>query len=100
MTKFCMIWRILPGKRVGIDFEIDFDEELAKSGASLALEWPAELFPYAGVWITRGVWKGLHHWAIEPTNAPLDRLSDIHRLLGRITGHRHLCQLPRGNEIK
>lgn len=46
-------------------------------GARLALSWPSELFPYAGIWITRGFWKGLHHWAIEPTNAPVDRLSDI-----------------------
>lgn len=47
------------------------------NGARLALTWPSELFPYAGIWITRGFWKGLHHWAIEPTNAPVDRLSDI-----------------------
>lgn len=52
-------------------------EIVAKNGASLALDWPAELFPFAGIWITRGFWKGLHHWAIEPTNAPVDRLSDI-----------------------
>lgn len=50
---------------------------VAKNGASLTLAWPAEQFPYAGIWITRGFWKGLHHWAIEPTNAPVDRLSDI-----------------------
>jgi galactose mutarotase-like enzyme len=49
----------------------------AASGARLTLAWPSELFPYAGIWITRGFWKGLHHWAIEPTNAPVDRLSDI-----------------------
>ncbi len=47
------------------------------SGARLNLEWPSAWFPYAGVWITRGAWKGLHHWAIEPTNAPVDRLSDV-----------------------
>jgi galactose mutarotase-like enzyme len=46
-------------------------------GARLCLAWPADLFPYAGVWITRGFWKGLHHWAVEPTNAAVDRLSDI-----------------------
>lgn len=46
-------------------------------GARLSLSWPAALFPYAGIWITRGFWKGLHHWAIEPTNAPVDRLSDV-----------------------
>ncbi|MGL4398245.1 MAG: hypothetical protein ACRCXD_00120 [Luteolibacter sp.] len=49
----------------------------AANGARLSLSWPASLFPYAGIWITRGFWKGLHHWAIEPTNAPVDRLSDI-----------------------
>ena len=49
----------------------------AANGARLSLDWPAALFPYAGIWITRGFWKGLHHWAIEPTNAPVDRLSDI-----------------------
>lgn len=49
----------------------------AQNGATLTLKWPAEFFPYAGIWITRGFWKGLHHWAIEPTNAPVDRLSDI-----------------------
>lgn len=49
----------------------------AANGARLALTWPAALFPYAGIWITRGFWKGLHHWAIEPTNAPVDRLSDL-----------------------
>ena len=48
-----------------------------KSGARLTLHWPAGLFPYAGVWITRGFWKGLHHWAIEPTNGAADRLSDL-----------------------
>jgi hypothetical protein len=49
----------------------------AANGARLSLAWPAALFPYAGIWITRGFWKGLHHWAIEPTNAPVDHLSDI-----------------------
>ncbi len=49
----------------------------AANGARISLSWPSSLFPYAGIWITRGFWKGLHHWAIEPTNAPVDRLSDI-----------------------
>jgi hypothetical protein len=49
----------------------------AQSGARLSIKWPAEIMPYAGIWITRGFWKGLHHWAIEPTNAPVDRVSDI-----------------------
>jgi hypothetical protein len=41
-------------------------------GASLRLSWPVRHLPYAGIWITRGFWKGLHHWAIEPTNHPAD----------------------------
>lgn len=49
-----------------------------RRGNRLTLDWPSEVFPYAGIWITRGFWKGLHHWAIEPTNAPVDFLSDIH----------------------
>ena len=49
----------------------------AATGATLDLTWPAGLFPYAGIWITRGFWNGLHHWAIEPTNAPVDRLNEI-----------------------
>ncbi|MEX1115362.1 MAG: hypothetical protein WEB53_08930 [Akkermansiaceae bacterium] len=53
---------------------------VAKNGATLTLGWPSSWFPYAGIWITRGFWKGLHHWAIEPTNAPVDRLSDIKEL--------------------
>ncbi len=52
-------------------------EIVAKNGASLSLDWPSAQFPFAGIWITRGFWKNLHHWAIEPTNAPVDRLSDI-----------------------
>ncbi len=48
-----------------------------RTGAGLALTWRAEWLPYAGIWITRGGWKGLHHWAVEPTNAPVDRLSDV-----------------------
>lgn len=43
----------------------------------LSLSWPAAQFPWVGVWITRGAWKGLHHWAVEPTNEPVDHLSDL-----------------------
>lgn len=35
-----------------------------------------ELWNQPGVWITRGGWRGMHHWAVEPTNLPLDRLAD------------------------
>lgn len=49
----------------------------ARNGSKLKLTWPLAQLPFAGIWITRGFWKGLHHWAIEPTNAPVDCLSDI-----------------------
>lgn len=48
----------------------------ARAGRGLGIAWSAACAPYAGVWITRGGWKGLHHWAVEPTNAPVDRLAD------------------------
>lgn len=48
----------------------------ARDGQKLVIEWTGRWIPYAGVWITRGAWRNLHHWAIEPTNVPVDRLSD------------------------
>jgi len=36
---------------------------------------PAEL-PALGIWITRGGWNGYHHFAIEPTQAPFDSLTE------------------------
>lgn len=53
------------------------DAILQGTQSRLHLKWPADLFPWAGIWITRGAWKGLHHWAIEPTNAPFDHLDRI-----------------------
>lgn len=44
---------------------------------ALELEWDMKQLPWTGIWITRGAWKGLHHWAIEPTNAPVDYLSEV-----------------------
>ncbi|MEM9480883.1 MAG: hypothetical protein AAGA58_14605 [Verrucomicrobiota bacterium] len=47
------------------------------SGKSvLRMKWDTTQFPWAGIWINGGAWKGLSHWAIEPTNMPYDRLSD------------------------
>lgn len=31
---------------------------------------------YLGIWITRGGWRGSHHFALEPTNASCDALSE------------------------
>ncbi|MGJ8725151.1 MAG: hypothetical protein ACSHYB_11385 [Roseibacillus sp.] len=56
--------------------------------SQLSLTWPAKYFPWAGIWITRGAWKGLHHWAVEPTNAPVDHLSKVTKnSLGQLEGH-------------
>ena len=57
-------------------FHIGHAEIRSAKGARLILSWSASVMPFAGIWITRGFWKGLHHWAIEPTNSPVDRLSD------------------------
>jgi galactose mutarotase-like enzyme len=48
-------------------------------GRSLSLRWPSKIMPYAGLWISRGYWNDLHHWAVEPTNARTDALSRITR---------------------
>ena len=37
---------------------------------------PRELLPHLGIWVTRGGWEGHHHYALEPSNAAYDRLSD------------------------
>lgn len=46
----------------------------ARTGDGLEFRWPADELPYVGVWLTRGGWRGAHHPAIEPTNAPVDTL--------------------------
>lgn len=50
--------------------------EIRSRRGILRLEWDSRWLPWAGIWINRGVWKDLHHWAIEPTNLAADRLSD------------------------
>lgn len=42
----------------------------------LEIEWSEKVMPWVGIWILRGAWNDLHHWAIEPTNAPVDFLSE------------------------
>lgn len=49
---------------------------LESSRGTLQLDWPGQCLPWAGIWINRGAWNGLHHWAIEPTNLAADHLSD------------------------
>lgn len=45
-----------------------------RSGESLRIAWDARAAPYLGLWVTRGGYRGWHHVAIEPTNAPYDRV--------------------------
>ena len=53
--------------------------ENPQTGDRLVVRWPAAALPYAGIWVTRGGWRGAHHPAIEPTNAPHDVLADALR---------------------
>lgn len=41
---------------------------------SLTLRWPASVHPYIGLYINRGLTRGLHQWAIEATNVRGDVL--------------------------
>ncbi len=49
------------------------------TGDGLRFRWSSQENPYVGIWLTRGGWRGAHHPAIEPTNAPFDTLSDALR---------------------
>ncbi len=58
-----------------------FDEGWASienptTGDRLDFRWSKIENPFLGIWISRGAWSGFHHAAIEPTNAPFDKLSD------------------------
>ena len=46
------------------------------TGERLEFDWGSQRNPFLGVWLTRGGWRGVHHPAIEPTNAPCDTLAD------------------------
>jgi len=50
---------------------------------------PPDRLPHLGLWITRGGWQGYHHAAIEPTNAPCDRLDQV--------GHEPAVEWPAGS---
>lgn len=43
-------------------------------GDRLEVQWDTEANPYLGLWLTRGGFRGWHHVALEPTNAPHDRV--------------------------
>ena len=45
----------------------------SQTGDRLEVYWDTSACPYLGVWLTRGGFRGWHHVALEPTNAPHDR---------------------------
>ncbi|HEY2082045.1 MAG TPA: hypothetical protein VGI88_04625 [Verrucomicrobiae bacterium] len=48
----------------------------AKTGEGFDFEWNAAENNGLGLWLTRGGWHGHHHFAIEPTNAGADALTE------------------------
>jgi galactose mutarotase-like enzyme len=46
------------------------------SGDRLEVRWDTTPAPYLGIWLTRGGYRGWHHVALEPTNAPFDRADE------------------------
>ena len=47
-----------------------------RTGDHLQLEWSPSENNALGLWLTRGGWHGHHHFAVEPTNAGADALTD------------------------
>ena len=47
-----------------------------RSGDRLQFEWSPSENNALGLWLTRGGWHGHHHFAMEPTNAGADALTD------------------------
>jgi galactose mutarotase-like enzyme len=48
----------------------------SKTGERFDFEWNAAENNALGLWLTRGGWHGHHHFAIEPTNAGADALTE------------------------
>jgi hypothetical protein len=46
------------------------------TGDRLTFSFDTAELPALGIWITRGGWRGHHHFALEPTHAPFDSLTD------------------------
>ena len=42
----------------------------SKSDAKLQIRYDRDALPWLAIWLSRGVWDGAHHLAIEPTNRP------------------------------
>ena len=45
-------------------------------GDRLDVDWDTAAAPFLGLWLTRGGYRGWHHVALEPTNAPFDRVDE------------------------
>lgn len=60
----------------------------SKTGERFDCEWNAAENNGLGLWLTRGGWHGHHHFAIEPTNAGADALTEAIRRewCGRVAG--------------
>jgi galactose mutarotase-like enzyme len=50
-----------------------------KTGERFDFDWDVSENNGLGLWLTRGGWHGHHHFAIEPTNAGADALTDAVR---------------------
>lgn len=48
-----------------------------RNGSLLEIRWDATALPWLGIWVTRGAWHGFTHIALEPTNAPLNALTEF-----------------------
>jgi galactose mutarotase-like enzyme len=46
----------------------------SESSDRLEVHWDTGINPYCGLWLTRGGYRNWHHVALEPTNAPYDRV--------------------------
>lgn len=57
---------------------------IGAGGESFRVHWAEKENPYCGLWLSRG-YRGWHHVAIEPTNAPADRLDEVPAALSAAT---------------
>lgn len=47
-----------------------------ENGSALEFSWDPREMPWLGIWITRGAFRGFHHVALEPSNAPCDSIAE------------------------
>jgi len=69
----------------------------SKTADRLIFEWDPTQNDTLGLWLTRGGWNGLHHFALEPANGSSDALSTAaqSKSCGTLAGHEsiawHVC---------